>query len=144
MRGATHFRDFSKAAEKFQSTLLVRGATGMPLNCHNQVTWISIHAPRERSDYKLLKPSSESYISIHAPRERSDVNLSRNQLVTLLFQSTLLVRGATLICSFCESLNRFQSTLLVRGATKQLKSKHAQILFQSTLLVRGATHRLCY
>ena len=81
----------------------------------------------------------------------------------LVFQSTLLVRGATKVYRQPETPPQFQSTLLVRGATKSLImsetygriSIHAPrersdlvtstalrlpiLLFQSTLLVRGAT-----
>ena len=56
----------------FQSTLLVRGATT------GQATVSHLH-----------------YISIHAPRERSDVKNPAGLYLKLLFQSTLLVRGAT-------------------------------------------------
>ena len=38
---------------------------------------ISIHAPREGSDYGLLAPTiSQNGISIHAPREGSDIGFS--------------------------------------------------------------------
>ena len=57
---------------KFQSTLLVRGATAL-LTPENRLAVISIHAPRERSDIKLYQIGNDK---------------SR-------FQSTLLVRGAT-------------------------------------------------
>ena len=37
----------------------------------------------------------EQFISIHAPRERSDIMGAVNMIKWDLFQSTLLVRGAT-------------------------------------------------
>ena len=57
---------------EFQSTLPVRGATaeirGLPAE-----GWISIHAPREGSDYLHYIPIlCDGAISIHAPREGSD------------------------------------------------------------------------
>ena len=57
---------------------------------------ISIHAPRERSDYAACKFTfSILRISIHAPRERSDHRSPLLNPHRHLFQSTLLVRGAT-------------------------------------------------
>ena len=56
-------------------------------------------------------------ISIHAPRERSDF----------------------IFYCFCKDIQRFQSTLLVRGATVNHQPGVSAFLFQSTLLVRGAT-----
>ena len=60
---------------------------------------ISIHAPREGSDYgtpwyRLLKSST---ISIHAPREGSDVPWFSILRPAVVFLSTLPVRGATQI-----------------------------------------------
>ena len=56
----------------FQSTLLVRGATYADVNTPN-LHVISIHAPRERSDYITHVKGKSEGISIHAPRERSDI-----------------------------------------------------------------------
>ena len=57
----------------FQSTLPVRGATNAyaarDLDGH-----ISIHAPREGSDYSRQWANRCMLISIHAPREGSDSN----------------------------------------------------------------------
>ena len=79
----------------FQSTLLVRGATEIT-NLSHDLALISIHAPRERSD-KIILPFNLGYvISIHAPRERSDEETPRTIGMKWRFQSTLLVRGATL------------------------------------------------
>ena len=56
---------------RFQSTLLVRGAT---IDDFRLGAWkhISIHAPRERSDAYKGGFTFCNPISIHAPRERSD------------------------------------------------------------------------
>ena len=81
------------------------------------------------------------------------------------FQSTLPMRGATLICcpgfhKFLISIHAphagsdlsgpwpesrapgFQSTLPMRGATPTCKHKYEEAEFQSTLPMRGATQRL--
>ena len=127
-----------------------------------EIDCISIHAPRERSDRKCYGGSKSIAISIHAPRERSDLQVSSSDIVLFRFQSTLLVRGATIIISYINQHFWFQSTLLVRGATYNTNFKVLQIydfnprssweerhlikahniiylIFQSTLLVRGAT-----
>ena len=56
----------------FQSTLPARGATPS-CRCLLSFRTISIHAPREGSDYSRGFGRSCKQISIHAPREGSDV-----------------------------------------------------------------------
>ena len=64
--------------------------------------------------------------------------------VSILFQSTLPVRGATQIRFIHILIQRFQSTLPVRGATDSYITRNVySLLFQSTLPVRGAT-RIVY
>ena len=46
---------------------------------------ISIHAPRERSDYYNQLYSSALLISIHAPRERSDFAVFTYAIMTVYF-----------------------------------------------------------
>ena len=59
------------APDRFLSTLPARGATkgGPRLYRYRQ---ISIHAPREGSDWQRMKIERRQHISIHAPREGSD------------------------------------------------------------------------
>ena len=122
---------------------------------------ISIHAPRERSDiqqYKIFiiainfNPRS-SWEERHVfnkcinpllyfnPRSSWEERLRAcfSVVLKLLFQSTLLVRGATLLQTPTHLKQPFQSTLLVRGATNPKRYFYIQKKFQSTLLVRGAT-----
>ena len=56
---------------------------------------ISIHAPREGSDFKAPELPEKEFISIHAPREGSDLPSRLSMVGSHLFQSTLPVRGAT-------------------------------------------------
>ena len=146
---------------------------------------ISIHAPHARSDgYHPYDLSASLVISIHAPHARSDFRpsdglvclynfnprssceerLERSGRVTSsgLFQSTLLMRGATRSGIPSIRCFRFQSTLLMRGATaclllSRISPQHFNprssceerltaisaamptVIFQSTLLMRGAT-----
>ena len=56
---------------------------------------ISIHAPREGSDFMPWTSKTVAFISIHAPREGSDMRSFVRNLKKRKFQSTLPVRGAT-------------------------------------------------
>ena len=79
-------------------------------------------------------------ISIHAPRAGSDIRNGLFLHPLYRFQSTLPVRGATLLLwRGLPSGAGFQSTLPVRGATYCDKYKIKLSKFQSTLPVRGAT-----
>ena len=61
-----------------------------------------------------------------------------------IFQSTLLMRGATASRFANCNNNGFQSTLLMRGATLyQYRQGLLAEKFQSTLLMRGATSSIC-
>ena len=103
---------------EFQSTLLMRGATTLYIECTPK-GGISIHAPHARSDTINARHEGRwSIISIHAPHARSDAGRAPAERVALEFQSTLLMRGATpLFWKLCLISARFQSTLLMRGAT---------------------------
>ena len=59
-----------------------------------QQDFISIHAPHARSDCRRPAIPGRSFISIHAPHARSDLSLQLSARLPL-FQSTLLMRGAT-------------------------------------------------
>ena len=72
MRGATLLKDDDWAPILFQSTLLMRGATLLS-SAPASESEISIHAPHARSDYiNLVCIAEVNGISIHAPHARSD------------------------------------------------------------------------
>ncbi len=194
MRGATCWISSDRLTTiSFQSTLLMRGATGITdyelldrvyfnprSSCEERPELqnplstslsISIHAPHARSDSDHPAHDPCRNISIHAPHARSDSQQSLPAAPSRIFQSTLLMRGAT-ATAFAkkQALVKFQSTLLMRGATTFLLCGSARRynfnprssceerpsirfiaycfnLFQSTLLMRGATpysaRRLC-
>ena len=169
----------------FQSTLLIRGATHdksatssrYQISIHaphtrsdtttrQQVAMscaISIHAPHTRSDGQGSNTDRSTVISIHAPHTRSDP-LSLTDVIQgmIVFQSTLLIRGATL-CTALEGASGFisihaphtRSDIWTRFYSYQMRyfnprssyeerrpfapltSSHCG--FQSTLLIRGAT-----
>ena len=77
MRGATIGQRTIAKLIIFQSTLLVRGATLVQDSDYIKLK-ISIHAPRERSDYITHVKGKSEGISIHAPRERSDAKIQKS------------------------------------------------------------------
>ena len=81
-------------------------------------------------------------ISIHAPREGGDYKVVRGGKLYKLFQSTPPARGATLGVAEDYTNKPFQSTPPARGATVSLHHYLiANLLFQSTPPARGATLR---
>ena len=122
----------------FQSTLPLRGATAARA-AQRYAEHISIHAPLAGSDLakvlwmviagyfnprspcgerlvrKSLRRVSDR-ISIHAPLAGSDQS-KLTDLLTMEFQSTLPLRGATRLRPRSTPHQLFQSTLPLRGAT---------------------------
>ena len=80
----------------FQSTLPLRGATG---HCHTLLSGhaISIHTPLAGSDLEWCQVCRVLAISIHTPLAGSDDRSAILIVPPCLFQSTLPLRGATLI-----------------------------------------------
>ena len=79
---------------RFQSTLLMRGATPFIRQMYSRER-ISIHAPHARSDCRAGLRTAYRHISIHAPHARSDHLAYKAGGKEKQFQSTLLMRGAT-------------------------------------------------
>ena len=67
------------------------------------------------------------------------MNFQRLFFETVLFQSTLPLRGATRGDRAAWRKYAFQSTLPLRGATSSLSPTVTSYAFQSTLPLRGAT-----
>ena len=128
---------------------------------YRSVQQISIHAPHARSD----RTASSSSWRIAYFNPRSSCEERHNEVLAAppleVFQSTLLMRGATSGAVRRVWMAKFQSTLLMRGATElkayleeyrdiSIHAPHARsdgpvflfrinTKFQSTLLMRGAT-----
>ena len=148
---------------RFQSTLLMRGATRRLCSSKAGEKQISIHAPHARSDFHLvpLVPARDDFNprssceerphSCRLPSSLSDFNPRSSceerlpsasaSVFRQVFQSTLLMRGATGEC-------QIQSTIYTRYFNPRSSCEERrgssvitgiQKIFQSTLLMRGAT-----
>ena len=120
IRGATSAAPFApKTSAVFQSTLLIRGAT---LYFPGQIIRGVEHF-NPRSSYEERRFGVFGYIIQFYFNPRSSYEERHSATVfplfVSLFQSTLLIRGAT-SCALQSShtLTGFQSTLLIRGATR--------------------------
>ena len=105
-------------------------------------TPISIHALREENDPGTLRLTKRSKnFNPHSPcGERRHQHLQRAR--TQDFQSTLPLRGATLLEYSSQRWFLFQSTLPLRGATPTKYGHYYVGAFPSTLPLRGATGNL--
>ena len=102
---------------------------------------ISIHAPREGSDYSIRKNKLVTkIISIHAPREGSDLDVVRAGGPDDGFLSTLPARGATSPPSFCGTGQGHFYPRSPRGERHPgRRTMRSRWSFLSTLPARGAT-----
>ena len=107
---------FPRSTISFQSTRPVRGATGR-IPRPKVFTIISIHAPRAGRDLRL----GVIYLCLidFNPRAPCGARLwsSVAAPISVKFQSTRPVRGATDGRKICAATSEFQSTRPVRGAT---------------------------
>ena len=138
MRGATRVTKVFKNPIGFQSTLPMRGATQAGRPDHENV-FISIHAPHAGSDLVHGPDGSRRPISIHAPHAGSDQPLEESLPAVADFNPRSPC-GERLYSSL-RSLSAliFQSTLPMRGATLRSLDRFFRQPFQSTLPMRGAT-----
>ena len=102
----------------FQSTHLLRGATGRMAVLDTAADDFNPRTSYEVRLYEVSHIPTATSISIHAPLTRCDLISIPAHFAKRLFQSTHLLRGATLP-SACYAYNNypFQSTHLLRGAT---------------------------
>ena len=101
---------------------------------------ISIHAPRERCDYRKWFRNGFWIISIHAPRERCDYYEGAEARMSLISIHAPRERCDPFSNSIKSSLSTFQSTHRVSDATRfPAASASTHLLFQSTHRVSDAT-----
>ena len=122
----------------FQSTLPVRGATGVYFStgCN---AWISIHAPREGSDQAIKLSQEDLMISIHAPREGSDpkVRCAGYYAVISIHAPR---EGSDQSCTSACGPRRISIHAPREGSDWMFSTSSSEAgRFQSTLPVRGAT-----
>ena len=166
MRGATRSRGMGVHRQPgFQSTPLMRGATGPAVQPAGRPR-VSIHAPHARGDLGLLrrKANARVRVSIHAPHARGDAPQTAISTGTTTFQSTPLMRGATVRrgrrVGGCVGFNP-RPSCEGRHQRGRQRAVHRQVsihaphargdagttwanrarVFQSTPLMRGATRR---
>ena len=98
VRGATLVYGVTTSGAIFQSTLPVRGATVCGVKLHQIIRHFNPRSPCGERRELGRDPREVFGISIHAPRAGSDSTVTYNfDHVVTLFQSTLPVRGATII-----------------------------------------------
>ncbi len=163
-RGERHIRRNKLAYSfQFQSTLPARGATMREAANEPVVEYFNPRSPRGERQFKPCDSKTLCKISIHAPREGSDGRMLMEAKVRGIFQSTLPARGATTAeIVVWERYNDFnprsprgERRCAISGLPRQISiSIHApregsdkmcldlfemHLIFQSTLPARGAT-----
>ena len=139
MRGATH-SPVARILLDIISIHAPHARSDLTLGVFTESLDISIHAPHARSDVCRLAVIEGQVISIHAPHARSDDGLTRIRKPSHLFQSTLLMRGATRAVYRCRRCQRI-SIHAPHARSDAVAGLPSCIIrqFQSTLLMRGAT-----
>ena len=140
MRGATGFCRVHLFDEGFQSTLPLRGATGVSF-ARSNIPVISIHAPLAGSD----PPASRTPRTFPHFNPRSPCGERRAGWLWIYddneFQSTLPLRGATPKTLSLRRPFPISIHAPLAGSDGPIVAKLTrQTLFQSTLPLRGATH----
>ena len=100
---------------------------------------ISIHAPHTGSDGRARAGEDPGHISIHAPHTGSDVAVVLGQLVCAISIHAPHTGSDCSTLYSCSPTSILQSTLPIRGATIVWMVSPVESLFQSTLPIRGAT-----
>ena len=90
----------------FQSTLLMRGATWRRSFRRGNTFYFNPRSSCEERPYLAHDGHGSFLISIHAPHARSDLAAQLSTRKYLLFQSTLLMRGATAIIRPRDACNK--------------------------------------
>ena len=138
LRGATTAQTHARSTIPFQSTLPLRGAT-LSFRPAEPPVFISIHAPLAGSDRIRGDRATMLVISIHAPLAGSDSDcLLPSPLPSHFNPRSPCGERRTPSCPVAW-IGLFQSTLPLRGATMLTTTEAATRLFQSTLPLRGAT-----
>ena len=152
----------ARTLNQFQSTLLMRGATGPVILYyavyHTFQSTLLMRGATPLVDARLANRG----ISIHAPHARSDLLTAYMVYCIMYFNPRSSCEERRMPGAITRAVDGFQSTLLMRGATRpsqryyhyhhiSIHAPHARsdedlavwrglfCRFQSTLLMRGAT-----
>ena len=117
LRGATRSAAVYGSLLSFQSTLPLRGATLNIDNIFIPIGNFNPHSPCGERLGHLGSLRALQMISIHTPLAGSDTSHRLWWTQGNVFQSTLPLRGATILLAFASTRYTFQSTLPLRGAT---------------------------
>ena len=138
-RSDKEWAKFTGDIKKFQSTLLMRGATSR-CRCRRLLQDISIHAPHARSDPMVTPRGVERHISIHAPHARSDRASCRSAHKGRHFNPRSSCEERQV---HADALEHFLAISIHAPHARSDVDLHPPRLllrtFQSTLLMRGAT-----
>ena len=125
---------------EFQSTLLMRGATGVSVDWLVGATDISIHAPHARSDQAGDNGIfCRCRISIHAPHARSDRLRPRIQFICRISIHAPHARSDRRVDDGVRRITYFNPRSSCEERLQKFKRHCVRTIFQSTLLMRGAT-----
>ena len=140
-RGATSDSSGISRRSLFQSTLPARGATYPSPPSRSSPRNFNPRSPRGERPLRKASTSRQS-ISIHAPREGSDFSCTPEFAFRLKFQSTLPARGATLNINDDGGSSGNFNPRSPRGERRLTNWQCiTSTTFQSTLPARGATRR---
>ena len=140
LRGATSNSVIFRCPCQFQSTLPLRGATLTNQSSSSIEAYFNPRSPYgERRGHRAWAHSAP-HISIHAPLTGSDRRLGQTQYALTRFQSTLPLRGATIVARLCRCRDLYFNPRSPYGERLSfLQPLPSSGLFQSTLPLRGAT-----
>ena len=125
---------------KFQSTLPIRGATRTPSMSRTTSPDFNPRSPYGERRCHNHAVCHHFLISIHAPHTGSDDIIGGAVQQTLLFQSTLPIRGATGLPAVLYRRYRDFNPRSPYGERPTWRTRQKRsIRFQSTLPIRGAT-----
>ena len=127
----------------FQSTLPLRGTTALlsrRILLHN----ISIHAPLAGNDKVRKYTYAMDAISIHAPLAGNDLAYRGDTRRSANFNPRSPCGERLLASQWRAHSLLFQSTLPLRGTTETSKLTAQNLIFQSTLPLRGTTYMFGY
>ena len=125
---------------QFQSTLPMRGATSQSWAYLMCTEYFNPHSPcGERPSEKNSSGCGSYYFNPHSPCGERLIGNGKVHIIDL-FQSTLPMRGATLILCFCFRRSGISIHTPHAGSDPKSTGNSGKVLrFQSTLPMRGAT-----